>query len=622
MNGHVVYGQSLFDSGRYEQAETTFTTALTLDPENLIALRHLGDISRLNGNGATALQWYTRVLDADPRNDEILGFIEALKAEAAAPPPAPANPTPVSTRRVTTPSPTVAVEPVMQSEAPTIEIPSQRPSAAQPTPIAPLESVAPPPRASGAKPRASMSLIDLDIDTGIGESTALESVAPAPLPEQPSSGLGSGDLDISGGLDFGDSPAAAEAPSAESTMPPAPDLKVDSSLGWDMGGDIDLDAANAPIAEGETGPRPQVFVTETMAELYLQQGFRDEALKVYKQLAQMNPDDASLRERVEALESGGRSSMSFEKLADAEPDFAPGTDGLVPINEPAPPPPVDLGADAPLDDGMLSFSDAPTPVAAMPEVPVESLDFDDATTVPAPPRAQDSGIEGLEPMEFSAPEQSAPMLSDVYSLEPERSDAAPAAEPVAELTPEPEPVPEPEPEPVVAATPPPAPARPLTPSGRSARSFFASLAQRRALRPDGTLPKGMAAIAEPAAPPPPQGGGSVDSLFGAAPSAADEAMGQALMTAVGLVESSAPIRGRPTQAAGSELSLDSVFRSESPLRTSGPIQRQSQVLKFDQFFDTTAPPAPDAAAAPEVDGPAAPADDAQFQAWLQQLKGQ
>ena len=45
MNGHVVYGQALFESGRYDDAKGSFEIALQLDPENLIALRHLGDIA-------------------------------------------------------------------------------------------------------------------------------------------------------------------------------------------------------------------------------------------------------------------------------------------------------------------------------------------------------------------------------------------------------------------------------------------------------------------------------------------------------------------------------------------------------------------------------------------------
>lgn len=629
MNGHVVYGQALFDSGRYDQAETTFTTALSLDPENLIALRHLGDISRLNGNAAAALDWYQRVLDADPRNDEILGFIDALKAESAAPPPPPREPTPVATPRVSVPTPAVPSAALSPSDAPTREVPAQRPSMPMtPTPIAPIETVAP--------KRPSVSLIDLDIDTGMDQASAPEAAVSPPEP------AAIGDLEF-GNVDFGDvgggtpeqstapqaegfespmfeAPAAEsggradgfeagefEAPADASAIPAADGLESSDSL-FAVGPTIDLPSGDAPLQEGPSGPRPQVFVTETMAELYLQQGFRDEALKVYRQLAEMNPDDASLRERIAALEVGGRASMSFEKLATEVPEYAEGTDSLVPMSD-APPS---------LPDG-LGFDDPP-PVAAVPEMPVEALDFDMSTTIPSPtgeipavPPASDFEPLSLgdEPMELASDPAAAPEPQPVVA-------AAPEPEPVPAAMPEMivEPVTEPRPvvETAVAAP------RAATPSGQSARAFFAALAQRRALRPDGTLPRGMDAV-EPAVEAPPQnGGGTIDHLFHSAPSESDEAIGLALMTAVGLVDTPA-IKGRPTQAAGSELSLDSVFRSESPLRTSGPIQRQSQVLKFDQFFESSAP-APETPAAPGTDAPAAPADDAQFQAWLQQLKGQ
>jgi hypothetical protein len=46
-----------------------------------------------------------------------------------------------------------------------------------------------------------------------------------------------------------------------------------------------------------------VFVTETMAELYLQQGHLDSAVDIYRKLLQQNPSDAALRARVHALEA-------------------------------------------------------------------------------------------------------------------------------------------------------------------------------------------------------------------------------------------------------------------------------------------------------------------------------
>jgi len=93
VSGHIVLAQALFEAGNTPDARSTFEAALDLDPENLIALRSLGDIARAQGEHSTARQLYERVLDADPRNDEIAqlvreiqqGVPEAAEAKAAAP---------------------------------------------------------------------------------------------------------------------------------------------------------------------------------------------------------------------------------------------------------------------------------------------------------------------------------------------------------------------------------------------------------------------------------------------------------------------------------------------------------------------------------------------------------
>ena len=96
MSGHIVYGQALYEAGKMPESRAVFETALGLDPENLIALRHLGDIARDHGDHAAARNWYVRVLDADPRNEEIQALIATLDSEFAKAEPEAAVEAPVS----------------------------------------------------------------------------------------------------------------------------------------------------------------------------------------------------------------------------------------------------------------------------------------------------------------------------------------------------------------------------------------------------------------------------------------------------------------------------------------------------------------------------------------------
>ena len=79
VSGHIVLAQALFEAGNTPDARSTFEAALDLDPENLIALRYLGDIARAQGEHSTARQLYERVLDADPRNDEIAQLVREIQ---------------------------------------------------------------------------------------------------------------------------------------------------------------------------------------------------------------------------------------------------------------------------------------------------------------------------------------------------------------------------------------------------------------------------------------------------------------------------------------------------------------------------------------------------------------
>jgi tetratricopeptide (TPR) repeat protein len=78
MSGHVVYGQALYDARRMEEARVVFEKALSLDPDNAVVLKQLGDIARQNGDTGEARHWYTRALDADPQDSQLAAYIAEL----------------------------------------------------------------------------------------------------------------------------------------------------------------------------------------------------------------------------------------------------------------------------------------------------------------------------------------------------------------------------------------------------------------------------------------------------------------------------------------------------------------------------------------------------------------
>ena len=95
MSGQIVFGQALYEAGEFEEARQVFERALTLDPENLIALRTLGDMSLQSGNTGEARNWYIRLLDADPKDTAVIALVSEIDASADAAPVAPPQEIPV-----------------------------------------------------------------------------------------------------------------------------------------------------------------------------------------------------------------------------------------------------------------------------------------------------------------------------------------------------------------------------------------------------------------------------------------------------------------------------------------------------------------------------------------------
>lgn len=339
MSGYIVYGQALFDAGHVDEAAAVFQQALTLDPENIIALRYLGDITAAKGDRAAAVRWYAKVLELDPRNEEIA----ALLAELASPDQprryeGPERPAP----------PTVRPEPQAAGEVLALEELIRLPDVPQAEIIVPVE---PAPsvtsietadesvtiirwptdeeeRAAGAPAEEPVhgasvaSMMDFALDEPFGvaafgagteASEPAEDETPVSFGGSPLGGESYGDEDFTGeplaGAVYDAQPPGEGAADAEPAQA-EPAQEVSS-----LADESDWGEDHSPSSGGP-------FVTETMAELYIAQGMRGEALAVYRQLVERH-DEPRLRARIAELEG--------TELEGAEP-------------EPAQPQPAEAGA--------------------------------------------------------------------------------------------------------------------------------------------------------------------------------------------------------------------------------------------------------------------------------------
>lgn len=542
ISGYIVLGQALYETGQLDEAQSTFETALGLDPENLIGLRQLGDIARAKGDADGARGWYRRLLEVDPQNDEVEALLRELDAPAESVPAAAPEAAPdVISWNDINPENTKAPE-------------AAKPSAASaPAPEPPAE------------PTKKALDFDYNVLSSFGEAEAL------PAFEQPQPA----------------DAARAEAPTIDEAIPetPAPVPPPPPA------------AAPRPVVEESSShdePLPAAFITETMAELYLQQGHREQALDIYRLLLAQRPGDVSLLNRIARLEQPAPAApvertvrAFFGRFANRRPPGVRTETDITPVAAPAVPEPAAAEEPAPLG-GPVAPVEAQAPAAPaeasepdieMPSpepVVLETMDTWAAAGHPAPTHTPASDEVHEEPAAEvpSQPESNAPVADEPSIAEFVPAEAEPAPEPVAA------------PEPIVASP---------EPEPESARE--------REFATDRVL--------------------SFAELFsGRGTSPADE---QAATTLASAFASEAGVpngAGHPTRAADDALSLDDVFGG-------GAHEHESAAVSFDEFFaprDAGAQPDAAEGGAESHDAPSPSvrrADDADlelFHQWLEGLK--
>lgn len=366
ISGYIVLGQALYETGQLDEARSTFETALGLDPENLIGLRQLGDIARAKGDADGARSWYRRLLEVDPQNEEVEALLRELDAPAdGARPAAPeAEQSPVSWNDIN-PENTKAPGPA-------------------PTPSASAAPATEP----AAEPAKKALDFDYDVLSSFGEAE------PLPAFEQPEAAAA----------------PHADAPEIEAAIPETPAPAAPASPA----------APSRPVVEEASSshdePLPAAFITETMAELYLQQGHREQARDIYRLLLAQRPGDVSLLNRIARLEQPAPAAplertvrAFFGRFANRRPPGVRTETDITPVAVSAVPEPAAAEEPPPLGESVAAQAPVqaaePDAVEASPE-PI-ALDTADAWA-PAVAEAAPEPLASAEPEPVAAPHEAEP----------------------------------------------------------------------------------------------------------------------------------------------------------------------------------------------------------------------
>jgi tetratricopeptide (TPR) repeat protein len=352
VSAHIVYGRCLIDQKNDVGAETVFKKVLGLDAENIIALKVLGELAERGSRFDEQVDWLTRLLAADPMNDDARETLreartKAAAAKAATPvepekieiiheseraaPAAPAAAPIAATPTPATPAPEepglIDLESLPVAEAPTTAM--EQPSFAGEPPLVEHEEVEL--KSGGPRHSAIETFDDLSFTSmaaGAGATPGTDAVPEAMRIE----GLARTQYEGSGmfRLDSPEEPPAADAEQVD--VAPAADLPLimpddippprRSSVSQRAPAEVPPEPPRAPRRSSGATPAPaavtlsdddgaadaaslqaaEPVVTETMAELYLRQGHREDALRVYRALLADRPGDKGLAAKVRELE--------------------------------------------------------------------------------------------------------------------------------------------------------------------------------------------------------------------------------------------------------------------------------------------------------------------------------
>lgn len=391
---HLILGRCYLEKQMYALAREEFEATIKSDPQNLVGYKLLAGTYEKQNMFAEAVKFYQMVLDLEPSDSDLVEKVAALKAKQderpqAAPEPEPEpvqQPVPVLeiVREEPEPAP-VKEEPVMAAEEKPAETKPGEP-AKEETPVS-NEPILFPEALAETKPEPEP------------ETKPVEAAPPAEAkPEEPVKM---------------EAPVSTEPvlfPEAlEETKPEPEPVKAEGP---------EAKPEEKPKAVEDAGKPGEATVT--LAEIYVQQGFFEKAIEVYKELISAEPENDDYKTRMdELLEKAYPEEKPAETAEEKKEPETPAKE------EPT----------------------APEIPAAESEAKKEPVKEAAASPLPEAPPAVDIFGGMFDKLEKPEPKTEEPKAEETKAVQPEEPSKPVASIPVPEEKPEPQPAPEPAKEP-------------------------------------------------------------------------------------------------------------------------------------------------------------------------------
>ncbi len=294
-------GRLLMDKGDLAGAQKEFEEVIKAIPDNLLAQKKLGDIYALQGRTQDAIDRYRAVVGLSPKDQETSSLIADLEAGRDI------------TGKISNMKPHAAAQPVPAAPEPAPRTAPQDISA-KPVPktestqtVKPMQASASPPAPMQEEAEEVLTFELLTPEPGPGEQNKrdnafdfLQETAPDAVGETPP------------GLDVEQTGGSFE----EST-----DILAETQFGQEIAEGEPFPAADKENTAPPDSPnKPDDFTTDTLAELYISQGFYEKAIDIYDRMLADNPGHQGLMDKLARLRAlAGESAPAGTGTKEAAP---------------------------------------------------------------------------------------------------------------------------------------------------------------------------------------------------------------------------------------------------------------------------------------------------------------